>query len=145
MLEHLQGICVGNHAIEILDFQDKMRVIHTEHDSIDQYTRALEEAHQQAARAGTPITDETLVTILTKAMLATQRSPTTNEKWEDLERSTQKWGKWKDLYKKVEKQARVKHKAAGKHDQFGVDVLRAVAGGAAPPGRRGTSFIIDEL
>ena len=32
MLEYLQCICVGNHAIEILDLQDKMRVMHTEHD-----------------------------------------------------------------------------------------------------------------
>ena len=32
MLEHLQGICVGNHAIDILDHPKKMRVMHTEHD-----------------------------------------------------------------------------------------------------------------
>ena len=82
MLEHLQGICVGNHAIDILDLQDKIRVMHTEHDSIAQYVRALEEAQQQAARAGMPITDATLVMIATKAMLATQLLPTTNNKWE---------------------------------------------------------------
>ena len=86
MLEHLQGICVGNHAIEILDLQDKMRVMHTKHDSISQYIRELEEAQKQAARAGMPITDATLVMIATKAMLATQRFPTTNEKWEELGR-----------------------------------------------------------
>ena len=36
IMEHLQGICVDNHAIVILDLQDKMRVMHEEHDSIDQ-------------------------------------------------------------------------------------------------------------
>ena len=35
MLEHLQGICVGNYAIDILDLQDKIQVMHTDHDSID--------------------------------------------------------------------------------------------------------------
>ena len=79
MLEHLQGMCVGNHAIEILDLEDKMRVMHTEHDSIAQYIWALEEAQQQAARTSMPITDEMLSMITTKTMLATQRSPSTNE------------------------------------------------------------------
>ena len=44
MLEHLQGIYVGNHAIDILDLQYKMWVVHKDHDSIAQYIRALEEA-----------------------------------------------------------------------------------------------------
>ena len=42
MIEHLQGICVGNHSIDILELQDKVRVMHTEHDSITQYIQALE-------------------------------------------------------------------------------------------------------
>ena len=136
MLEHLQGICVSNHAIYILDLQDKMQVMHTEHDSIAQYIRALEEAQQQATRAGTPITDATLVMISTKGMLATQRFPTKNEKWEELGRSAQTWVKWKDLYKKPEKQAKVKRQATGRQDQFGGAVLGAGVGGAAPPGGR---------
>ena len=36
MIDHLQGICVGNHEIDILDLQDKMQVMHTEHDLIAQ-------------------------------------------------------------------------------------------------------------
>ena len=80
MLEHLKGICVGNHAIGILGPQDKMRVMHTEHESIAQYISTLEERQQQAARAGMPIMDATLVMIATKAMLVTHWLPTTNEK-----------------------------------------------------------------
>ena len=80
-----------------------MRVMHTEHDSIDQYIRALEEAQQQDARVGMPITDATLFMIKTKAMLANQRFTTTRNKWEELGRSAQKWGKWKEIYKKAEK------------------------------------------
>ena len=89
MLEHLQGICVGNHAITILDLQDKMRVMHIEHGSIAQYIRAPEEVQQQATRAGMTITDETLFMITTKVMLATQQFPTTNKKLEELGRSAQ--------------------------------------------------------
>ena len=84
MLEHLQGIWVGNHAIDILDLQNKIRVMHTEHDSIAQYIWAIEEAQQEAARAVIPITDATLVMIATKAMLATHRFQTKDEKWEEL-------------------------------------------------------------
>ena len=32
MLYHLKGICVGNHAIDILELQDKMQVMYTEHE-----------------------------------------------------------------------------------------------------------------
>ena len=100
MLEHLQGICVNNHEIDILDFQDKMRVMHIEHESIAQYIWVLEEAQQQAARMGLPITDETLVMIAKKTMLATHQFPTTTKKGEDIRRSAQTRGKWKELYKK---------------------------------------------
>ena len=81
MLDHLQGICVGNHAIDILDLQDKMRFMHIEHYSIAQYIWALKEAQQQSERAGMPIMDATLVMIATKAIIATHRLPTTKNKW----------------------------------------------------------------
>ena len=65
--------------------------MHIEHVFIAQYTRAIKEAQQQAARAGMRITDETLVMIATKAMLVTQRFPTTNEKSEVLGIYAQTW------------------------------------------------------
>ena len=40
-----------------------------------------------------PITDATLVMIYTKAMLGRQRFPTTNDKWEEIGKSSQTWGK----------------------------------------------------
>ena len=92
-----------------------------------------------------PITDSTLVMIATKAMLVTQRFPTTNKKLEELERSAHTWDKFKDLYKKSDKQARVKRQAAGVQDQFGGSVIEWRVGGAANPGRRGTPVTIDEL
>ena len=39
----------------------------------------------------------------------------------------------------------MKRKAASGQDKFGGTVIKARAGGAATPGRRGTPFTIDEL
>ena len=119
--------------------------MHTENDSIAQCIRAPKEAHKQAARVGMPIKYATLVTIAIKLMLATQRFPTTNKKWEDLGRSAHMWGKWKEMYKNQRKKPRVKRQAAGGQKQFGRAVLKVRAGGAANPSRRGTPVTIDEL
>ena len=122
-----------------------MRVMQTEHESIAQYIWVLKEAHQKATRAGTTITYVTPAMIDTKAMLATHHLPRTNEKWEELGRSAQTWGKRKQLYKKSEKQSRVKRQAEGGQDQFGGAVLEARVGGSATPGGRVTPVTIDEL
>ena len=74
-----------------------------------------------------PITDTTLVIIATRTMLVTQRFPTKDEKWEELRRYVQTWGKWKKLYKKSEKKSRVKRQAVGGQYQFGGAVLEARA------------------
>ena len=119
--------------------------MHTEHDSIAQYTRALENAQQKAARAVMPITDTTLIMIATKEMTASQRLPTIDEKWEDLDKSLQTWDKWKGIWKKSDKQAMVKRQAAGGRNQFGGAVLGVGAGGSADPGRGWTPVTMDEL
>ena len=89
-----------------------------------------------------PITDAMLVMIATKSMLAIQRFLTTSDKWEELGRYAQTWGKWKELYKKAGKQSRVKRQVAGGQDQFGGAMIGAGAGGAAAPGGRGTPVTI---
>ena len=58
--------------------------------------------------------DATLLMIATKVMLATNRLPKTNNKWEELGRSAQTWGKWKEQYKKAEKQSRVERQTVGR-------------------------------
>ena len=92
-----------------------------------------------------PITNATLVMVATKAILATQHFPATNEKWKEFGKYAHTWGKWKELYKKAEKKARVEHQAAGGCDHFGGDVLGVGTGGAAASGGCGTPVIIDEL
>ena len=46
MLDKLQEICLGNHEINILDLEEKMRKMHNECDTIPQYIEALEDAQQ---------------------------------------------------------------------------------------------------
>ena len=119
--------------------------MHTNHDSIAQYIRALKEEQQQAARDIMTTTNATLVIISTEAMLASQHLPTTNDKWEELRKSLQTWGKWKELYKKADKQVMVKRQAAVGRDQFGGAVIWAGAGGYASLVSGGTPVTIDEL
>ena len=56
--------------------------------------------------------------IASKEMLATQRFPTTNNKWGELRRYVHTWGKWKELYKKADKKSKVKRQDPGGQDQF---------------------------
>ena len=93
MLNKLQEICLGNHEIDILDLQDKMRQMHTTCETIPQYVEAMEDAQKQAARARMPIADATLVMIATKAMLSTGRFPKADDLWEELDKPDRKWPK----------------------------------------------------
>ena len=73
ILDKLQEICLGNHDIEILALQDKMRTMHNEWETISQYIEALEYAQQQAKRAKIPIDDANLVMYATRAMLSREK------------------------------------------------------------------------
>ena len=73
MLDKLQEICLGNHKIDILALQDKMRKMHSDWETIPQYIKALKDAQQQAKRANMPIDDATLVMYATRAMLSKER------------------------------------------------------------------------
>ena len=84
-----------------MDLQDKMRVMHTKHDSIAQYTQELEEAQQQAAGAGMSITDTTLVIIPTKAMLSTQRFPKKKRKMGGAREICSDVGKMEEAVQKI--------------------------------------------
>ena len=71
MLDKLQEICLGNHEIDILVLQDKMRKIHNECETIPQYIEALKDLQQQAKRVKMPIDDATLFMYATRDMLST--------------------------------------------------------------------------
>ena len=70
-LDHLQSICGGLHAIDILALQNEMQEYHKYSKGILEYIIAIEAA-QKKSKCGTgnnPITDKTLLPIATNAML----------------------------------------------------------------------------
>ena len=71
MLDNLQEICLGNHKINILVFQDKMRKMHNDWETNPQYIEALEDVQKQAKRAKMPIDNATLIMYATRAMIST--------------------------------------------------------------------------
>ena len=61
MLDKLQEICLGNHEINILILQDKMRKMNNKWETIPQYIKALRDVQQQAKLAKMQIDEATLV------------------------------------------------------------------------------------
>ena len=51
LLDQLQVVCIGHHAIDLLALQDEMRMMHVSKDTIPQYIAALEKAQLQVARS----------------------------------------------------------------------------------------------
>ena len=70
LLDQLQVVCTGHHAINWLSLQEKIRTMHVTTDTIPQYIVALEKAQLQAYRAEIPILDKYLMMVATKAMLS---------------------------------------------------------------------------
>ena len=93
LLDHLQSICGGLHAIDVLALQNEIQEYHKDSKGILKYINAIEAAHKKS-KIGTgnnPITDETLLLIATNTMLKTGAHPRTTDKWEYLDASAQIW------------------------------------------------------
>ena len=76
MLDQLQVVCTGHHAIDVLALQDEMRTMHVTTDTIPQYILVLEKVQLQAARAEKI---GYLMMVAMKAMLSSERFPRANE------------------------------------------------------------------
>lgn len=91
LLDYLQSVCGGLHALDVLTLQNEMQRYHLEAEGIPEYINSLEDAQKRAKRAKNPITDEMLVIIATNAMLSTVQFPWANDEWEDLDPSSRTW------------------------------------------------------
>ena len=91
LLDQIQVVCTGYHAINFLALQDKIRTMHVTTNTILQYIAALEKAQLQATRAEIPILNNYLMMVATKSMLSSERFPWANEDWEDLEKVSKSW------------------------------------------------------
>ena len=82
LMDHLQSICGGLHAIDVLALHNEMQEYHTDSEGILDLKNALE-ATQKKSKRGTsnnPITDAKLLLIATNAMLKTGAHPRTTYK-----------------------------------------------------------------
>ena len=93
--------------------------MHTTTNTVAQYILALKNAQLQAKRAKNPIADEYLMMVATKAILSAQRSPRTDDVWEDLDECDKDWGTWQKMYLKADNKALTKRLVSGDAEQFG--------------------------
>ena len=70
LLDQIQVVYTGHHAIDLIALQDKLQTMHVSTDMIPQYIAALDKAQLQAAMAEMPIPDNFLMMVATKAMLS---------------------------------------------------------------------------
>ena len=113
MLNYLQSICGGPHAIDVLALQNEMQEYHKYSKVILEYINALEAAQKKSKcrTVNNPIMDDTLLLIATNSMLKTGAHPRTTDKWEDLEKAAQTWNASKTSYKTADTKERVRRLA----------------------------------
>ena len=121
LLDRLQSICGGLHAIDVLALQNEMQEYHKYSKGILEYIKALKAVHKKSKRGtgNNPITDNTLLLIATNAMLKTGAHPRTTDKWEDLDAAAQTWNAWKMAYKTADMKDRVRQLATGENAAHG--------------------------
>lgn len=117
----LERTSTGRHAIDVLELQDKMRVLHLATENVVDYIKALKDGQRQSGLISDKarFTDDNLLVWATNAMLSTGRFTKTNEDWENLPRDKQTWVEWQTLYKTADEREKTKTKALGGQDQFG--------------------------
>ena len=119
LLSHVQAICVGLHATDVLNIHNEMQTYHEVMKGIPTYINKLEDAQKQSNQAGNPITYPTLLLFAENAMLRTDRFLWANEIWEDLPGVDRTWERWKTIYRKSDMADKVKKAAQGGQDHFG--------------------------
>ena len=75
LMDQLQVVFAGHHAIDFLALQDEMRMMHVTTVTIWQDTTVLEKAQLQVTRPEMPIPNNYLMMVATKVMLSSERFP----------------------------------------------------------------------
>ena len=121
IMDHLQSICGGLHAINVLTLQNEIQKYHTDSEGILEYINAFESSQKKSKRGkgNNPITDATLLLIATETTLKTGMHPRTTDKWEDLDAYAQTWDAWKMAYKTTGTKERVQRLATAENADHG--------------------------
>ena len=146
LLDQINVVYTGNHAIDLLALRDEIWTMHVTTDTIPQYIAALEKAQLQAERADMPIPDNYLMMVATEAMLLSERFPRANEDFKDLGTGYTLWAKWCELYTKADMKETIRIQAGGKEaEQFGGAAPGGAGGGKEPPAGCPTPATMEDL
>ncbi len=83
LLNHLRDSSGGLHSLDMVSLSIQMNQYYEGTPIIPEYIQLLEDAQRKAARAGLPVTDQSLVMLASMALLAADTFPRTTTLWED--------------------------------------------------------------
>ena len=117
-LQHLHYRSGGLHAIDAVNLTDEIMTYYKEAVVILKYINMLEEYQLKSKLANLPISNDTLISISTKAVLTSDDFTRTTDEWEDIENSNKTWSQCKEDYSKAHTKCALCSKEAGKGDHF---------------------------
>jgi hypothetical protein len=86
---------------------------------VPEYIYMLKDAQRKAARAGLPVTNQTLTVLASTALLAADTFPRTTELWEEPDPVDKTWTTWKEAYLNAHKKRANRLRATGGADNLG--------------------------
>jgi hypothetical protein len=109
----------GLHALDMVSLTIQMSQYYEGTPIIPEYIQLLKAAQHKAARAGLPVTNQTLIILASTALLATDTFPRTTVLWEELAPLDKTWPAWKAAYLEAHKLRASRLCATGGADNLG--------------------------
>ena len=119
LINHLRNKSGGLHVIDTIYLTTEIIGYYKDSAGIPEYINKLEEAQLKAKQSHLPITNEMLVAISNKDVLATGNLPCTTKSWEDRDATLKMWDLCKTNYSKAHNKLELRIRAAGYGDRFG--------------------------
>jgi len=107
-ITHLQKNAAGLDDTEVVDLPLEMRKFLPESDNLLVYFEKMEEAQCKSVRGGLPISNENMVALAIKALMASNMFPVGMTEWNTLIKAQQTWKQLKEIFLDAEE----------KHDLF---------------------------
>jgi hypothetical protein len=119
LLNHLRDRSGSLHALDVVSLTIQMSQFYEGTPIIPEYIQLLKDAQRKAARAGLPVTDQTLTLLASTALLAADTFPRTTSLWDELAPADKTWPAWKLAYLTAHKQRANRLRATGGADNLG--------------------------
>ena len=75
ILAHLQYVCNGLHALDVLALKNEMQHYHQDMEGLPEYVNAIKDVQKLSKRVGNTITEDNLLLIAIIGMLSAERFP----------------------------------------------------------------------